>query len=358
VNKLRLYWSLQIGGWLTFAILQTIGYHLLNEEGITSYIQVLFYILEALALLLITNLFRTILIRSGWLGLGFRRLIPRVAASVLVIGIIFYVLRVLIAVPLGVYTADVAFDPSLILGLIFVYSLIALIWCVFYLIYHYFERYNLTLKRQAEMNEIELENLKSQLNPHFIFNALNSIRALVDEDPKKSKHAITQLSMILRSTLVSDQNSLSKFDDEMRTVENYLGLESIRYEERLQVKLDIDPQSFKFHVPPLMLQTIVENGIKHGISQLKEGGQIGIETKVIDDRLRIMIRNSGQMKKRNGHNGKNKNGLGLINTKRRLALIYGDDASFDMRNETGRTVCTELVLPLNRKMNESADNRR
>ena len=234
--------------------------------------------------------------------------------------------------------------------------LVLLFWSVFYLIYHYFERYNLSLKRQAEMNEIELNNLKSQLNPHFIFNALNSIRALIDEDPKKSKLAITQLSTILRSTLVSDQNSLSKFEEELKTVKNYLGLEMIRYEERLKVNFDIDPASYSYQVPPLMLQTLVENGIKHGISQLKEGGEIRVESKVQDGKLHIAIRNSGQLRKTNGKKYNGKSGLGLINTQRRLSLIYGDQAKFKIRNESGSMVLTELILPLNSMNYESADN--
>jgi LytS/YehU family sensor histidine kinase len=237
-------------------------------------------------------------------------------------------------------------------------SVIVLLWCIFYLIYHYFERYNLSLKRQAEINEIELNNLKSQLNPHFIFNSLNSIRALVDEDPKKSKLAITQLSTILRSSLASDQSMLTGFDDELLTVKNYLGLESIRYEERLRVSYDIDPASQRFMIPPLMLQTLVENGIKHGISQLKQGGEICICTKVDNDKLNIEIRNSGKLKQLNGHSKRRKGGLGLHNTRKRLALIYGDEAHFDIRNMPEGGVSTELIIPLNTLENESNNRRR
>ena len=112
--------------------------------------------------------------------------------------------------------------------------------------------------------------LKSQLNPHFIFNALNSIRALVDENPGKSKNAITQLSNILRNSLQIDKNRLTSFTDEMKTVQDYLELESIRFEERLEVDIKLHPNSDQFQIPPLMIQTLVENSIKHGISNLKE----------------------------------------------------------------------------------------
>ncbi|MCA6078337.1 sensor histidine kinase [Fulvivirga sedimenti] len=355
MNKARLYWSLQIGAWLIFAVLQMIGFVEFQQKELTS-TQVYFYLSEAAAFMLITHFFRYVLIKSGWLSLYFRELIPRVVFSVIVMAMVMYGIRLLISLPLDIFVASAAFDSGKLISLVTGYTIILFLWAVFYLTYHYFERYNLSLKRQAEMNEIELSNLKSQLNPHFIFNALNSIRALVDEDPKKSKHAITQLSTILRSTLVSDQNSLANFEDELKTVRNYLGLESIRYEERLKVDYEIDPESYKFQVPPLMLQTLVENGIKHGISQLKEGGVIKISSKVKGDHLQLIIRNSGQLRKMNGRAHKKPGGLGLINTRRRLDLIYGKNASFQIKNESGTMVRTELVLPYNRMEYESADN--
>ncbi len=355
MNKTRLYWSLQIGTWLIFAILQMIGYVEYQNKELTS-TQVFFYLAEAVAFILVTHMFRYVLIRTGWLSLNFSELIPRVVLSVVVIAVILYSLRLLISLPLDIFVASAAFDPAKLISLVTGYAILLFLWAVFYLTYHYFERYNLSLKRQAEMNEIELSNLKSQLNPHFIFNALNSIRALVDEDPKKSKHAITQLSTILRSTLVSDQNSLANFEDELKTVKNYLGLESIRYEERLKVDYEIDPESYRFQVPPLMLQTLVENGIKHGISQLKQGGVIKISSKVKGNHLHLIIRNSGQLRRTNGRSHKKVSGLGLINTQRRLDLIYGKDALFQIKNESGTMVRTELVLPNNRIEHESADN--
>jgi LytS/YehU family sensor histidine kinase len=233
------------------------------------------------------------------------------------------------------------------------YHLLFVLWTVFYFTYHYFDRYNKSLKYEAKMIEIELNNLKSQLNPHFIFNALNSIRALVDENPIKSKLAINQLSNILRNSLATDKKGLTKFEDELKIVKDYLGLESIRFEERLKTEFDIDPDSNKFLVPPLMIQTLVENGIKHGISKLTPGGTIQLKTAVANDRLKIHIRNSGHL-----HNGtkRGKSGLGLKNTVQRLKLIYGDDATFRIVNENNNFVLTELVIPQN--INHESINRR
>jgi two-component system, LytTR family, sensor kinase len=229
-----------------------------------------------------------------------------------------------------------------LVGQSFYYGIIFFLWSVFYFIYNYFERYNTSLKLEASVKEIELNNLKSQLNPHFIFNALNSIRALVDENPEKSKLAINQLSNILRNSLVADKKGLTKFGDELKMVRDYLGLETIRFEERLRTEFDIDPNSKGFLVPPLMVQTLVENGVKHGISKLTKGGTIQVKAKVENDYLRISIRNSGQY---HLNGSKKRGGLGLSNTTQRLKLLYGKDAHFAISNENDNFVLTELIIP-------------
>jgi LytS/YehU family sensor histidine kinase len=199
------------------------------------------------------------------------------------------------------------------------------------------------LKYEAHKNEVELNKLKSQLNPHFIFNALNSIRALVDEDPEKSKDAITRLSGILRSSLVMNKNKLTDFDEELQAVRDYLALESIRFEERLQIEYQIDPESSRFQVPPLMIQTIVENGIKHGIAQLKGGGKLSVKTNVHDGCMTIQIRNEGQIVKHT--TSQNNKGFGIDNTRQRLHLLFGDKASFKLTNDNDHTVMVEIKIP-------------
>jgi LytS/YehU family sensor histidine kinase len=126
-------------------------------------------------------------------------------------------------------------------------------------------------------------------------------------------------------------------------VRDYLGLETIRFEERLKTEFDIDPESKGFFVPPLMVQTLVENGVKHGISKLTEGGIIQVKTTVENDYLKIVIRNSGHYHL-NGHH-KKRGGLGLSNTAQRLKLLYGEEARFTITNENDNFVRTELIIP-------------
>ena len=347
VNKHRIYWSLQVGGWLIHAFVQIVWSYLALSTMTPR--RIIFFWLEALLCLLITNWFRIILNRHRWLYLPMHKLIPSVFFSVFIMGLMIYFVRLPVTFVLGKLFDPVtilhlkqALDLSQRLGQSWYYAFIFFLWTIFYFIFHYFERYNTSLKYDAYMIEIELNNLKSQLNPHFIFNALNSIRALVDENPSKSKQAINQLSNILRNSLASDKKGLTKFEDELKIVKDYLGLESIRFEERLKTEFDIHPDSQKFLVPPLMIQTLVENGIKHGISKLTPGGVIQLKTFVDNNHLKIHIRNSGHLL--NGTK-RGKGGLGLKNTVQRLKLLYGDEASFRIVNENDNFVLTEIVIP-------------
>ena len=342
VNKNRLYWTLQIGGWAAYAAFQIIVSSLAASEVRTT--RILSFIFEALLCLVITHYYRNYINERKWLSMNLSRLISRVIAAVLLMGIITYFLRIPFSIALGTFNPESAFDAERMLTGILTYSFFFFLWSVLHFMYNYFERYNKSLQLEASVKEIELSNLKSQINPHFIFNALNSIRALVDENPGKAKEAINQLSSILRNSLVTEKRGLTSFDEELKLVRDYLGLESIRFEERLKTEFDLDPESKDFMVPPLMIQTLVENGIKHGISKLTEGGVVQIKTKVDGDHLKIHIRNSGKFVV-NGHKKESGGGLGLENTKQRLKLIYGDEASFRILTEKDNFVLTEIVIP-------------
>jgi len=341
LNKTNVYWLLQIGGWILYASF-LIGSSFLDSGSISPK-RVIFFVFDALLCLVVTHFFRNQLIRRKWLLFSMPRLLPSVLIAIFLMGFVVYFLRVPINFILSrTFDPAAAFSPEQILGQSFFYVIVFFLWTVLYFTYYYFERYNNSLKYEASMIEIELNNLKSQLNPHFIFNALNSIRALVDENPSKSKQAINQLSNILRNSLASDKKGLTKFEDELKIVKDYLGLESIRFEERLRTEFEIHPDSKNFLVPPLMIQTLVENGIKHGISKLTKGGVIHLKTYVDNNQLKIHIRNSGHLI---SGTKRTKGGLGIKNTVQRLKLIYGDEASFRILNENDNFVLTEIIIP-------------
>jgi len=330
MTKNRLYWIFQIAGWSIFALINIFFRAML--DGIYL-IQILGYFLIAAFFLFSTHLLRAIIIKFDWLKLVFSKLLIRILLAIVVLTLSNFSFTYLLSYSSGIVLAYVLLN-------IVTTMIIYLIWVVLYFMYHYVDSYNTSLKYEAVKNEIELNKLKSQLNPHFIFNALNSIRALVDEDPNKCKNAITQLSNILRNSLVMDKKKLTNFNEEIQTVKDYLALETVRFEERLQTNILLQTGSETFKVPPLMVQTLVENGIKHGISHLKDGGIVSIETKIENDVMTILIRNSGQY-----INGQMHEGYGINNTKQRLQLLFGERASFRIFNENENFVLTEVKIP-------------
>ncbi len=337
MNKRNLYWLCQVLAWGGYGFLEVFLYSAANRLDASKAMGEIFLVGFYIAS---THGIREIILRTRIIRYRWFQVLPRLFLVVLVFACANYLFLLLVSFITNSLTQQDFNSIALIVN-VAISVLLYFLWSLAYLSFLYIERYNKSLQNQAIAKEVELSNLKSQLNPHFIFNALNSIRALIDEDPKKSKQAITQLSNILRNSLRTDSNKLIPFEDEMGTVKDYLSLESIRYEERLRTQLNIDPESNRFQIPPLMIQTLVENGIKHGIAHLKEGGVIAIRSTVEDNKLKLSIRNSGQY-----HNGVRIDvGYGLLNTKKRLSLIYGSEAKFEIANEDAKTVLTTIEIP-------------
>lgn len=349
MDKRKLYWICQLGGWLVFVLFQILFFQLNNEFN--RNVAISMCLLLCLGILF-SHLYRNVIIKLKWLNKKLIQLIPRVIISIVVLGILLeytqYGVELLLNIE-GEKHSDVVNILINIGNSAFVFFFWSLIYFSFYYLENYKKAEIENLKWEASKNEIELNKLKSQLNPHFMFNAMNSIRALVDEDPEKSKNAITQLSNILRNTLQMGKNKVISFDEEFKIVEDYLALESVRYEERLKVEKNIHPQSKFFHVPPLMIQTLVENGIKHGISKLTKGGILKIDTQMDTDNLVIIIRNSGQI----AVGIESDNGFGIKNTMERLRLLYGNSAKLKIENETDELVKTELIIPAKLIQHES-----
>lgn len=347
MRKRRLYWILQLAGWglyfLSNFIFSGFNPQDLGEQMVRD--QQIELLIHTMSFFIISHIFiRGIILKRGWIKINIAKVIPRILGVIVLASIIGNLITFGLYFLVGTRTIN---DPNLQteVPLLLVASFVLfIIWSTVYFLYHYLESNNRSLKYEAAMNEMHLNQLKAQLNPHFIFNALNSMRALVDEEPAKAKIAITQLSNILRNSLITDKKRVVNFRNELSTVKDYLALESIRFEERLKTRYKIDPRSDHFDIPPMMIQTLVENAIKHGVSNLMEGGIIEIQSNVIDSMLTIKIRNSGQLtgaKKKQA----NRTGVGLINTKERLKLIYGDTATFNIYNENDKFVVTEVKIP-------------
>ena len=341
LNKKKLYWISQIIGWLVYVVFIAI-FNILTGNTLSS--ELIYSLLSIYLIGLgVSHGFRLIIIKLNWMRFNMLRLIPRILLGNFVAGIVVYLLK-LVFIEIIILQNFEGFSFINAFADIMNWTFIFLIWSLLYFLFHFITNYQKeeikNLKWQAAKNEIELNKLKSQLNPHFIFNSMNSIRALINENPTLAKEAITQLSNVLRNSLLMGKQKLIPFLEEMKLVNDYLGLEKTRFEERLTIIKNIDLATENFLVPPLMIQTLVENGIKHGTSKLPKGGTLEINSTISNNKLVIVIYNCGVYNK----NGKSETGFGIVNTVQRLKLLFGDNASFEIKNENGK-VKTILIIP-------------
>ena len=233
----------------------------------------------------------------------------------------------------------------LVLSSGFSYFILFFIWSLIYFMYHYVTKSRKqqldTLRLESLVKELELQTIKAHINPHFIFNSLNSIRALVDENPKRARAAVTELSNILRSSMHTEKMETVTFEKELSIVKDYLALENMRFEDRLKVEYEIDEDTLDQPVPPMMLQTLVENAIKHGISKHINGGVVKVISDFKEDYHELIVQNTGQL------NGKiDTEGFGISSTTNRLSLLYGDKARFEIKQINGSIVQAKVLIPL------------
>ena len=207
-----------------------------------------------------------------------------------------------------------------------------------------------TLQLESLVKELELQTIKAHINPHFIFNSLNSIRALVDENPERARRAITELSNILRSSMQADKSESVSMSRELDIVKDYLALENMRFEDRLSIEYRVDPETLSLPVPPMMLQTLVENAIKHGISKQIQGGVVKIVSTVNGGFHELTVQNTGRLNGQINNEARPDDatgkGFGLSSTTNRLHLLYGNKAKFEIKQSTPSLVEARVQIPV------------
>lgn len=227
---------------------------------------------------------------------------------------------------------------------IFAMGFLFFLWIVVYTIY----KTTLQIKNN-KMDRMEIENnlkdsqlnaLKGQINPHFMFNSLNNIRGLILENPEKSREMITRLSEMLRYSLTKNEVTKIALEEEIEMVENFIEISKIQLEERLKFTSQIDEETLKMQIPPMIIQMLVENAVKHGIAKLKDGGYISLKTKQENNDLNILVSNTGILTIE-----EDSTQLGIKNIEKRLHLIYGDKASFKLQ-EIENEVVAKIIIPI------------
>jgi hypothetical protein len=335
------YWSCQFAGWsfftlyiLTFTVLAA-GFHL----GVVVEI----VLIDGVLCLLLTHGLRRWMRRRGWIVMSPRQLLPRLAAATLLLSAFLAGLVLLVGATIlrSIHPHDLGF-----LAYVFVGFAVALgSWlAIYFWVRGRRQRRTLAmdaLQLQVIARDAQLHALQGQLNPHFLFNCLNSLRALIVEDPDRAQIMVTRIAELLRRSLRINPTETIPLEEEMVAVREYLALEQVRFEDRLRVSCLLEPRALACRVPPMIVQTLVENALKHGISRLPAGGELSIAAGVVNDCLQVEVTNSGRLYAEADHKGS-----GMHNSRERLRLIYGDSASLTLAARDSDHVIATVTIPI------------
>lgn len=344
-NKISSYWLCQICGWSAYCIVYSFFYLTIRTKPVPFFFHSL--LIDATIGILITHLMRYVIKKGAFLAKQFYKQVLYFVGVTFLFAFLYALLAIFIEdVVLKIFgdqLKDLGFFNKVIRGSLGCFLFLT-IWNLLYYIFHFVQKSQAhqmdKIRLESLIKELELKTIKSHINPHFIFNALNSIRALVDENPERARTAITELSNILRSSMHAEKIETTTLEKELSIVKDYLALEHIRFEKRLNIEYDIDEDTLDQQVPPMMLQTLVENAIKHGISKQVEGGNIKIISDFKDDYHELIVQNSGQL------NGSiNAEGFGIASTYDRLNILFGKKATFELKNIEDR-VQARIIMPV------------
>jgi LytS/YehU family sensor histidine kinase len=338
----RLFWALQAGGWIGYGSLSYLS-ALAHGKGV-DYWPVPWGI--AITGFFVTLALRPVL-RRAW-GLPPRQLVPIAAACVVagavVLGLVYLNLL-----------ANVCMDcrPATTLGTLAYstsYLYVMLSWIGLYVGLKYYRRLQhqteQVLAATAMAHQAQLKMLRYQLNPHFLFNTLNAISTLVlDRNHAIANQMVQGLSAFLRHSLDSDPMQRVTLKQELDALNLYLGIERIRFAERLTVDTRIAPECWSALLPSLLLQPLVENAIKHAIARMVEGGRLVISASRDGDRLVMQVADNGPGSPDLEHANGDGCGVGLKNTRERLRVLYGEAQSVEVRRGPSGGVQVTLSIP-------------
>jgi len=346
----RLYWKLQLTGWVLYGVFGGVVAGLFSRFSPSL---VFIEVIVAGTLLLASHLFRLYIRRHGWVRLQLAALLPRLLLAHLLVAVLSISIIGALTVLFFILTRQPATGKGFpwvqyvgyALNIFFVFWG----WSAVYFGLHYFANF-----RQAEVDkwklaaaarEAEMRTLQAQLNPHFLFNGLNNIRALVMEDPARARAMMTHLAELLRYSMQRNGAEQVPLATELDIVDNYLQLEAMQLEERLHYTVAVAPEALPILLPPMTLQLLVENAIKHGLAPRPAGGRLSLAAQLdaAGHNLCVTVRNTGTFQPQPDHPG-----LGLRNVRERLGLLFGATAHFAIGPDPllTDTVLAELHLPI------------
>lgn len=341
----KLYWQCQLGGWGAVSIFWL--YIALFRDNYEIPHALFNYLLDLSICIALTHAYRVLALHGKWNELNIKKLIWKVIPALIILSVLFMVFmnlkmssfHYLVNGKNHFLRNTLVWNPVLITGLRHMS-----IWLLAYHLYHFYQREVLTAQMNAQLTlvakQAQFANLSAQLNPHFLFNSLNSIKALIIENPKTARRAVDLLSDILRSSLYDKRQTTVALEDEMALVKDYLELEKLRFEERLRITIEVDQQLNNIQILPFSIQLLAENALKHGIDKQLEGGELYISATKNINKAVIVIKNPGEFR------ATNNKGLGLKNLKDRLQLKYKAEAQLKVEEIAHETVLATLTLPI------------
>lgn len=346
-----LYWKCQLSGWGLVSIYW--AYIVLVRDHYGWVFTSLNYIVDVFTGIFLTHSYRAVLLKTNREEVSLKKLLLKLIPSIVILAVLYMLLAnlkwhyywVLVRdKDYHLWTSLLEWNPVFITGL-----RLMSIWLLAYHLYQYHRSQLNSIKINAQLaliaKQAKLDHISAQLNPHFLFNSLNSIKSLVLENPKVARRAIDLLSDLLRAAIYQQTEERIPIKDELVLVKDYIELEKLRFEERLTTKLSVDSTVETYKIPPLSIQLLVENAIKHGIDQCIEGGQISISIKREKNRVVISVLNPGTLSTKNTSNG-----VGLKHLKARLQLAYKGQAQFTISEPEQGSICAQITLPnLNNK---------
>lgn len=337
----RNFWIAQLSGWAIFAFGNCVIQGIIGLPALLVFFNS-FY--SALAGIAVSTIYHALIRRVNWTKWKISHLLIFILCSALVLSAAWLLaVSVLFAMTLPEYQVRMGeILANLVNG-----GLVFLIWNLIYFFFQYFSKYHFAEVEKwqlaATAREAQLDTLKAQIKPHFVFNTLNNIKALILEEPERAREMLVHFSDLFRYSLLHSGRSLVVLEEEVELLKQYLALLSIQFESRLRYQIEVDSNLLDHHVPPMLLQLLVENAVKHGIAQIPEGGTLEVALFEQDDMLLIEVKNSGSLQQT--PESPANTGLGLRNIHNRLQLQYGGSARLEIF-EKADNVIAQVKLPL------------
>ncbi|TDO23361.1 sensor histidine kinase [Pedobacter duraquae] len=336
------FWPVQILIWLIVGLLNYLVQHFNGSFPLG--IQIINLVGMSCGGLLVTTIYRFYLkkIRFNY-SLRVGKFIGFVLGHAGIQSVCWMGFIMLISLPfVGEYHIRIIYLPFNIVPLL----TLVLVWDLGYLTYHIIKNAHLRevekWKMDAEVQKAQLGSLKAQINPHFMFNTLNNIRSLILEDPQLAREMLTRFSELFRYTLQHSDDRETTVAEELIILRQYLDLVKMQYEEKLQYSIDAGPEVSMRKIPPMVLQLLAENAVKHGIAQSADGGIVAVSVHADADMLQIVVKNTGSLQiARQLEHGL---GIGLNNISERLRLLYGNQAKLTIHEEHPFVIVEILIL--------------